>query len=132
MRAVAAGSQHLLGVRVLLVEDHEDTRDIYAHILGAEGAHVIAAASARDAASLLDNADVVVTDVGLPGEDGIWLLAQARERAAHVPVIGVSGWVAAQDARLAQAAFDVLFLKPLDPWRLCEEVAAVLHSRLPH
>jgi two-component system OmpR family response regulator len=123
---VATARERLLGIHVLLVEDHEDTRDMYAQALTAAGAVVDLARSAQDAALLLNTADVVVTDVAMPGEDGICLLEQIRAKTSRLPVIAVSGYVKEQDQRLARANFDVLLLKPVDPWRLCEEIEMLL------
>jgi CheY-like chemotaxis protein len=121
--------QHLLGVRVVLVEDHEDTLEIFRQVLATAGAVVSAARCAQDAAVLLSSADVVVTDVAMPDRDGVWLLEEIRAKTPHVPVIAVSGYVMEQDARLAQADFDMLLLKPVDPWQLCEEIERLLRKR---
>ena len=126
---VATVSQRLLGVRILLVEDDDDTLDIYGQVLAAAGAAVSAARSAEEAALLLGSADAIVTDVAMPGEDGVWLLEQVRAKSPHLPVIAVSGYAKEQDARLAQATFDACLLKPFDPWRLCEEIEALIGKR---
>jgi CheY-like chemotaxis protein len=126
---VAPVGQPLSGIRVLLVEDHEDTRDMYAQVVAAAGALVTSAGSARDAVDVLHLADVVVTDVGMAGDDGVWLLEQIRAKTSALPVIAVSGYVKDQDPRLVKAAFDLVLLKPVDPWRLCEEIGAVLFHR---
>jgi CheY-like chemotaxis protein len=123
---VAEHPQRLLGIRVLVVEDHQDTRDIYTHVLEAAGAVVESTKSAQDAVPLLHTADVVVTDVAMPGEDGVWLLEQVPALPRHVPVVAVTGYVREQDPRLANAAFDLLLLKPVDPWRLCDEIESLV------
>ena len=128
---MGSAAQPLSGIRVLLVEDHADTRDLYAQVVTAAGAVVTSAASARDAVDVLHIADVVVTDFGMAGGDGVWLLEQIRAKTSDVPVIAVSGYVKEQDPRLAKAAFDLILLKPLDPWRLCEAIGALAQRHSP-
>jgi CheY-like chemotaxis protein len=117
-----------MGVRVLLVEDHTDTQEMYRRVLTDEGATVAATGHAAAAAMLLATVDVVVTDVALPGDDGVWLLERARAKTPGVPVIGVSGYAKEQLAETA-AAFDLLLLKPVDPWDLVDRIVEVLRDR---
>ena len=72
--------------------------------------------------------DIVVTDVAMPGDDGVWLLEQVRAKAPGVPVIGISGYAKEQMPE-SVAAFDVLLLKPVDPWDLVKRIAEVLRGR---
>jgi CheY-like chemotaxis protein len=60
----------LRGIRVLVVEDHDDSRDVLAEALKYSGAVVTTASSAREALPLTPMVDVVVTDMSMPGEDG--------------------------------------------------------------
>ena len=69
----------LRSVRVLVVEDHDDSRDVLTMSLEYAGALVSTASSAREAPPLTPVVDVVVTDMSMPGEDGAWLLAQVEE-----------------------------------------------------
>jgi CheY-like chemotaxis protein len=119
----------LAGVRVLLVEDHDDLREVYGHVLASAGAQVTSAASGDEASNALRSADVIVTDVAMPGRDGISLLEEVRGQSRDVPVIAVTGYVKEQLPRLANAPFDLVLLKPVDPWRLCDEVEKVLSGR---
>jgi CheY-like chemotaxis protein len=102
---------------------------MYAQVVAAAGALVTSAGSARRAVDVLHLADVVVTDVGMAGDDGVWLLEQIRAKTSDLPVIAVSGYVKDQDPRFVKAAFDLVLLKPVDPWRLCEEIGAVVSHR---
>lgn len=123
--------QPLRGVRVVVVDDHRDTREMYDYILTTLGAVVTAVDRTADAVAILEELDVVVTDVAMPDLDGVWLLEQARIKAPGLPVIALSGYVREQSARLAGASFDRLLLKPVDPWQLASEIGAVLSRRLP-
>jgi CheY-like chemotaxis protein len=119
----------LTGIRVLLVEDHADTRDILYQVLAHEGALVTAAASAREAIPTIPLVDIVVTDVAMPGESGVWLSGQVMQSPRRVPIIAVTGF--ADQADVATAPFARVLRKPVDPWRLCTEIRDVLGQREP-
>ena len=119
----------LTGLRVLLVEDHEDSRDILQQVLTYEGALVSTAASAREALAKIGVVDVVVTDVAMPGGGGLWLSTQIEQSPHRLPVIAVTGF--ADDDDVAGASFARVLRKPIDPWRLCTEILEVLGRRSP-
>jgi two-component system cell cycle sensor histidine kinase/response regulator CckA len=119
----------LAGARVLVVEDHDDSRDVLEQVLQHMGALVVALRSADEAVAHLGKVDVVVTDIAMPGHDGIWLLHEVLRRARHVPVIAVSGYSDLQERALREAAFARVLRKPIDPWMLCREVAAAVRPR---
>jgi CheY-like chemotaxis protein len=121
-------SPPLAGIHAVIVDDHADTRTLVSEVLTYAGASVIVAASAREAASLLDGADVVVTDYAMPGETGLWLLERVRERRYPIPVIVVTGYADLYAKELRTAPFARVLGKPIDPWQLCETVAAVLRG----
>ena len=135
MRLASASILALLHVRVLLVEDDADSREIFTIALQSRGASVIAASSAREAlAALCTQPHVVVTDIKLGAEDGYWLLEQirAREKCAALPVIAVTGRVLGANGRLAPLGdFDAAAVKPVDPFALCDLVAQILRNGQP-
>jgi two-component system response regulator HydG len=90
------------------------------------GATVTAVALAREALDLVATSDVIVTDLAMPGEDGVWLLEQVNEQPRPIPVIVVSGFAESQVPRLAQAPFARKLLKPVDPFRLSEVILEVV------
>jgi CheY-like chemotaxis protein len=113
----------LRGVRVLVVEDNDDSRDVLTMSLEYAGALVSPASSAREALPLTPVVDVVVTDMSMPGEDGAWLLAQVEQSRRPIPVIVLTGL----DHRyFTGAKFARVLRKPFDLWRLCQEIRAVL------
>jgi len=128
----------LEGLRVLIVEDEADSRDILAAVLREWGADVTTSASAPDALVVLDSRppDVLVSDIGMPGMDGYELIRELRERdAAHggrVPAIALTAY-ADQDSRsqVFSAGFEEHMAKPADPQALLAAVARLTGRRDP-
>jgi CheY-like chemotaxis protein len=122
-------SEHLRGVRIVLVEDHDDSRELLALMLEQCGAHVVSAPSARTGLqAVLDmRPDVVVSDLGMPGEDGYWLMREVNRQVGAVPAVAVTGFSDRYHPVQARAVgFTEYLNKPVDPERLCGAVAKVL------
>jgi two-component system CheB/CheR fusion protein len=119
----------LAGIRILVVEDNDDNREILATALTLEGATVTAVSPAREALPLLSKVDIILTDFVMPGEDGVWLLEQVNTHPRPIPVIAISGFDESQEPRLAAAPFAGKLLKPLDFDQVCAEITVVLGSR---
>jgi CheY-like chemotaxis protein len=120
----------LRGVRVLVVDDDEDTVDLFAAALAACGAEVVTATSAPEALSLvaLRSPAIVVSDIAMPGTDGYWLVREIRqltdERLRTIPVIAVTAFGREHMRAESLAAGFVDHLeKPVDPEALCRAVA---------
>jgi len=120
----------LRGVRVLIVDDDEDTVDLFAAALAACGAEVVTATSAPEALGLvtLRSPAVVVSDIAMPGTDGYWLVHEiqqlADERLRKIPVIAVTAFARHHMRAESLAAGFVDHLeKPVDPAALCRAVA---------
>jgi DNA-binding response OmpR family regulator len=113
--------------RILLVDDHQDTLDMLTQACEAQHATVLSAFSAREALALASAQapDVVITDIGLRGETGVWLLGELRKIHPSVPVLALTGR-SPEDA--LAAGFDAVLLKPTDPWELCDEVRRLLRD----
>jgi PAS domain S-box-containing protein len=117
----------LAGRTILIVEDHDDARELIASVLEAAGGRVIAASSVPDA---IDRAaetrpDLLLADIGLPGEDGYALLRRMRTLYPDLPAIALSAYARSADRDRALAAgFDDYAVKPVEPARLVEIVAA--------
>jgi CheY-like chemotaxis protein len=120
----------LSGVAVLVVDDDEDTADLFAAALSACGAHVTATTSARQAIRMVgvERPDVIVTDIAMPGADGYWLLGEIRgsldARIRTIPVLAVTafGREHVRSRTLASGFVDHLE-KPVDPEALCMAVS---------
>ena len=121
----------LEGARVLVVEDEDDARDLIEALLAGEGAIVRASSSAEDAVGKVADfePEVLVSDIGMPGRDGYWLLEEVRRLRPGLPAIALTAFARGEDARRArEAGFDHHLGKPIDPERLVEVVARCLDS----
>jgi PAS domain S-box-containing protein len=133
----ASGVFDLHGVKVLVVDDEGDTRALLTYVLGETGADARAAASAAEALEEMARwePDVLVSDVGMPGEDGYALIRKVRslesERARRVPAVAVTAYARSDDrARLLSAGFQDHLPKPIEPVDLVDAVAR-LAGRAP-
>jgi PAS domain S-box-containing protein len=125
-------SDVLRDTTVLVVEDHDDSRDLLITVLQAAGARVISAAGSAEALALagIETPAVLVVDIGLPGEDGYVLLRRLRElfagRPRPIPAIAVTAYARASDREQALAAgFAQHIAKPIDPHQLVEIIATL-------
>ncbi len=126
-------STTLRGARVLVVEDDHDTREILSVMLTRYGTEVRTAASAAEAVEIFSNwkPDVLVSDIGMPVEDGYSLIKRIREMpeedGGQVPAIALTAFAGVQDKELALAAgFQVHLSKPVEPVALAKAVARIL------
>jgi two-component system OmpR family response regulator len=122
----------MTGLRVLLVEDDDDNRELMAEVLRTSGHEVLAAASGPEGLRALSEqpVDVVVTDVGMPGMGGLEVARAAKAIAPGVPVVLVTGF--AERADVAQARgreVDAVLVKPVDPDALAAAVAGAARAR---
>ena len=128
--ALAFPSPPVRRARVLLVEDHQDTRQMYAEYLQLFF-DVIEAADAHEALSLAGRhpPDIVVTDVSLPGMDGLELIARLRTASAtsRTPMITLSGYGEPCNERPAERAL----LKPCLPDALAAAITELLADARP-
>ena len=120
------------GVRVLLVEDDDDNRELMGEVLESAGYEVLSASSGREGLRALAerSVDVVVTDVGMPGMGGLEVARAAKEIAPTVPVVLVTGYAERADIAGARGReVDALLVKPVDPDALTAAVAGVMLDR---
>src|SRR5438094_3003259 len=128
-RRAAPGAPTLNGVRVLLVEDDVNTRESLGPLLRHRGARVTATESAAEGLRALERErpDVLVSDLGMPGEDGHALIrkvkALGQERGGRVPAVALTGYAGTDArARALSEGYDVHLPKPADP----EELTALI------
>ena len=112
----------LRGIRVLVVDDDDDSRDLVVSILEKCEAITFSASSAEQALSMIvrDHPDVLVSDIGMPGMDGYELVRAVRalsdERAQRVPAVAVTAYARQEDQRRALAeGFQLHVAKPIEP-----------------
>jgi two-component system CheB/CheR fusion protein len=113
------------GMRILVIEDAPDNRDVFAILLSAEGADVVTTGSGREAAELARETrfDVVLSDLGLPDIPGDVLIRQilAASR-GRTRVIAVTGYGEPFVTRARQAGADVVFTKPVEWTRVLDYI----------
>ncbi len=130
-------AEDLSGLRVMIVDDEPDAREVIAAMLEHCGAEVIAACSTGEAIEVLAGAvngsmpDVLISDIGMPGEDGIDLIMKVRalgpERGGDIPAIALTAYARAEDrARVLEAGFQRHIAKPVEPSTLASVVAALV------
>ena len=122
----AVRASTLKSLRVLLVEDDADAREVLSQILADAGATVSAVESAEEAIDRLGAGafDVLVSDIGLPGLSGADLVKWVREHGHRLPAVAVTAYATTDHRRrLAADGFDEHFAKPVDPTELVEAVA---------
>jgi PAS domain S-box-containing protein len=120
-------SSALAGMTVLVVEDEADSRELVSLVLEGCGATVISVASVGKALAVLDKTqpDLLVSDIGMPGEDGYDLIAKVRDRADWTfPVIALTAYAREKDEqRSLEAGFQAHLTKPLDAEELIAAIA---------
>jgi CheY-like chemotaxis protein len=131
VRDLATPMPSLTGLSVLIVEDHEDSRTLLASMLEDGGATVTAVESAAAAFLALRTSppDVIVSDIGLPGEDGYSLIRTVRSMDVpyrRIPALALTAYARSEDRRLALlAGFQMHMGKPVDVAELCTAVASL-------
>ena len=125
--------QRLDGVRVMVVDDDVDGRTLTALLLRQSGAIVNDVASVHEALEMLkvESPDVLVTDIGLPDEDGYALVRQIRQREVEhggiLPTIALTGYARVEDRTRALAAgFQGHVPKPVEPSELVAMIASLV------
>jgi CheY-like chemotaxis protein len=124
--------RQLRGVDVLVVDDEEDARAVIRRLLEDCGAAVRAAPSAAEALEAFRDRrpDVLVSDVGMPGEDGYTLIRKIRalgnEKGGNTPALALTAYARAEDRmRAIHAGFHLHVAKPVEPVELIMMVASL-------
>jgi CheY-like chemotaxis protein len=135
-----ASAPSLNGVRVLIVDDECDARELMVTALAQAGADVTAVSSSVDAVAAIESAapgvlpQVIVSDIGMPGEDGYALMRHVRAlqpaRGGRIPAITVTSYASHDDvARAMAAGYQRHVSKPMDPSALVLVVAELAQTR---
>jgi CheY-like chemotaxis protein len=128
--AIEVELEHLNGVHILIVEDDTDSRNVLAVLLQRLGALVEAVASAKEAFDRVSHRrpDVLVSDIGMPDEDGYSLIRRVRQLgdARKLPAIALTAYARKQDADEALASgYDRHLPKPVAPADLIQAIKSV-------
>ena len=123
-------SAFLRGVRILVVEDDTDTRELLRILLQSDGGRVTATASVPEALSAYDQfpPDVIVADIGMPEYNGYTLIgrvrARDREHGKVTPAIALTAYTTSIDRdTVLSAGFQVHMPKPFEPEKLVSVIA---------
>lgn len=129
--ATPASDAALGGLRVLAVDDDVDTLDTLGALLEQHGAEVRTAPSVGAAMEVLDHwtPNLVISDIGMPGEDGYVLIRKLRsrppERGGTIPALALTAYARVEDRlKVLSAGFQMHIPKPIEP----AELIAVVHS----
>jgi PAS domain S-box-containing protein len=126
------GDAALAGLRVLVVDDDLDSREVLASLLALRAAEVRSAGSVAEALQALSDwkPHVLVSDIGMPGRDGYDLIREVRARGSEnggqIPAIALTGYAAAQDGeRALSAGYQSHLAKPVEPRHLVKLIASL-------
>lgn len=122
----------LAGLRVLVVDDEPDARELLRRLLSDQGCEVVCAESAHTALAQLaaKRFEVLLTDIGMPGTDGYELLRRIRSGpGSHPRAVAVTAFARPEDReQTAAAGFDGHVAKPVDPARLLQLLARLARN----
>jgi PAS domain S-box-containing protein len=128
-------SLDLNGIKILVVDDETDTRELIAFLLEQQGAQVTTATSAHEALLVWAQArpDVLLSDIGMPDMDGYMLIQQVRqlslEQGGQVPAIALTAYAGEMNQQQALAAgFQRHLSKPIEPERLIQVISSLIWS----
>ncbi|HKS29613.1 MAG TPA: PAS domain S-box protein [Pyrinomonadaceae bacterium] len=128
----------LKGLRILVVDDEEDAQQLLATILRQCEAVVETASSAQQAieAARASHPDLLISDIGMPDEDGYDLLERVRKdpdpEVKEVPAVALTGYASEEDrARSFAAGFQIHLTKPIDPQALIAAISQLVKKDSP-
>jgi CheY-like chemotaxis protein len=124
---------------ILAVDDHRPTLDLLTFVLRSAGATVVPVTSAAEAYMLLPGTkpDVLLSDVGMPAEDGLTFIARVRrlppERGGDVPAIALTAYVRQDDRdKVLSSGFQAYLAKPIEPMALVGSILEAAAQRRTH
>ena len=125
-------------ISVLVVDDDPEIREALRSLLTSVGASVSTAATGESAVAALaeSNPDVLISDLGMPGRDGYWLIKEIRARekstraSEHLPAIALTAYGRVEDrVEVFAAGFDSHVVKPVDPAELAAVIKRLVEAR---
>lgn len=123
---------NLAGVRVLVVDDEADARDLVKCVLEECAAEVLLAGSVDEALVLVagERLDVIVSDIGMPERDGYAFIQAVRQLGVRVPAAALTAFARSEDrTRALRAGYQTHVAKPVEPSELVATVASLAHKQ---
>ena len=121
------------GLKILVVDDERDTRDFVQAVLKECGSEVTTASSAREALAMLQaqRPDFLISDLGMPGDDGYsligWVRALPADQGGETPAVALTAYARAEDRlRVLRSGFQIHIPKPIEPTELIVAVASLV------
>ncbi|MEO1067701.1 MAG: response regulator, partial [Cyanobacteria bacterium J06638_6] len=131
----AAPQPRLTGTKVLVVDDEADVQELLSVLLEELGAEVVSASSSQEALAIVEHfrPTVIISDIGMPDEDGYDFLATVRSRAddnlRKIPAIALTAYAHEADRQRAfSAGFQDHITKPFEPDEVARVLTALLRS----
>jgi CheY-like chemotaxis protein len=132
-RRSRSGAIRLDGVHILLVEDDDDSRKLLGTMLKRHGARVTSTKSAAEALNVFSDKapDLMISDIGMPDEDGYELMRKIRARPAEqgglTPAIALTGYASRKDReRALDAGYQQHMAKPVEQAEMIAAIAALI------
>jgi PAS domain S-box-containing protein len=133
----SAAPSALDGLKVLIVDDEADTREVLKVMLAESGLEVTTAASAEEALELLESwqPKLLVSDIGMPGEDGYSLIRQVRQlspaEGGSIPAVALTAYSREEDRKqVLSAGFQMHVAKPVEPAELLKAIATLTEQAI--
>jgi CheY-like chemotaxis protein len=127
------GAPRLDGIRILLVDDNADVRELFTTLLSTFGAEVRASSSAAEALDSIEESrpDVLISDIGMPIEDGYTLIEKVRAMEQgndkQLPAVALTAYAGAQDRiRILSSGYQMHITKPVEGVELATVVASLV------
>jgi len=131
--AVVEDRPNLNDIHVLVVDDYNDTLELFSAVLEQCGGNVLKARTARDALTIIKTVrlNAIISDLAMPAEDGLWLVEQLRrlksDQGGSIPAIAVTAHRNRYNAeRVIALGFEAFLTKPVDPFNLARTVASLV------
>jgi PAS domain S-box-containing protein len=128
----------LRGLKALVVDDEADSRNLVRRVLEGTDAEVVTAASSSEAMDELRRSrpDILISDIGMPGEDGFQLMRRIRalgsDAGGSIPAVALTAFARPEDRlRAALSGYQVHLAKPIDPTELIAVVASLTGRTTP-
>ncbi|HUQ11903.1 MAG TPA: ATP-binding protein [Steroidobacteraceae bacterium] len=135
--ATARSRITLRGLKIMVVDDDKDAREVLWHILSDRGAEVVVCESAQEGLVTIQRVvpDVLVSDIGMPGEDGLEFIRKVRllgDAVSRIPAVALTAFSHLEDRTQALlAGFQAHLAKPVDAQELIVNIAAIAGRSLP-